>query len=240
MVKWKANQTEQWKGVFPEGCGYAAIMGNLTGYIVVDTDTEASEKFIKAQVPETGIMVKTRKGFHRYYKWPESGAQTLLRFDRYKGADLKADRSYVLIPPTKNYEWMSFDPTKVPPFDFKWLNISQYTSVSSTSRINTLGIGEVDRILLALRECGGILSKKSGSTMNIYVRTCYEILMNMGYAPDESKAGPMKSINAHINGMLLISPSGLTFLSNAGGIFCKIILNLRDQIKLYQTLQKED
>ncbi len=94
MVKWKANQTEQWKGVFPEGCGYAAIMGNLTGYIVVDTDTEASEKFIKAQVPETGIMVKTRKGFHRYYKWPESGAQTLLRFDRYNTIQLSINNKY--------------------------------------------------------------------------------------------------------------------------------------------------
>ena len=69
MTRWKANQNKHWDGEFPDGCSYAAIMGNTTGYIVVDTDSPESEALISKQVPPTGIMAKSKKGFHRYYRW---------------------------------------------------------------------------------------------------------------------------------------------------------------------------
>lgn len=237
LVKWKANQLRRYTGAFPSGCSYAAIMGKLTGFVVLDTDSLESEKLLASKVPFTGLLIKTRKGYHRYYRWPGYEVPTMLGFDRYGKADLKADRSYTLIPPSPNYEWINFDLEQVPDFCFEWLEVHTKKTEITLSETKTYGVQEIDSLLASLRAERAILSAQVSTRSNIYVKTAFKVLDEQGYKPIKEKAGPMKSSQPHTNGMMIISPTGLAFISNAGGLFCKINLNLSSQIKLYQILK---
>jgi len=237
MIRWKANQEKHWDGTFPDNCSYAAIMGSTTGYIVVDTDSPESEALISKQVPPTSIMAKSKKGFHRYYRWMRP-TPTMLKFDEHKNADLKADKSYVLIPPSKNYEWLAFDPSNVPEFSLEWLDIKHRRTGYQQIDTRVFGIQNIDSIISALLDNGSIIgNSSSGTNKNIYVRRTFDTLLKLGYSPSKENAGPMKSNQVHVNGMMVLNPSGLIFISNAGGTFCKVPLKISDQFKLYEQLK---
>jgi hypothetical protein len=93
-------------------CGIAVVCGKVSGIVVLDIDDE--EKFgvalktIGEKLPDTPI-VRTRKGWHVYFRYPAD--RIVRRHDRLSdwGAELRGDGCYVVAPPTvidgKRYHW---------------------------------------------------------------------------------------------------------------------------------------
>jgi len=92
--------------------GVAIVCGKVSGIVVLDIDDP--EKFgvalkaIGETLPDTPI-VKTRKGWHLYFRYPAN--RLVRRHDRLNdwGAELRGDGCYVVAPPTeidgKRYHW---------------------------------------------------------------------------------------------------------------------------------------
>jgi len=92
--------------------GIAIVCGKVSGVVVLDIDD--TDKFgvalntIGETLPDTPI-VRTRKGWHVYFKYPQN--RIVRRHDRLSdwGAELRGDGCYVVAPPTEidghRYHW---------------------------------------------------------------------------------------------------------------------------------------
>jgi hypothetical protein len=93
--------------------GLAVVCGKVSGIVVLDIDNE--EKFdtalkaIGEKLPDTPT-VRTRKGWHLYFRYPAN--RVVRRHDRLNdwGAELRGDGCYVVAPPTEidghRYHWI--------------------------------------------------------------------------------------------------------------------------------------
>jgi len=117
---WKEFQTrqptheevERWFILRPDA-HIALITGAISGIVVVDCDNESSQKFAAANDLSSPIRVETRRGVHYYFKHPMDGVRRPPRVGsnagrnwfHCDGLDFRGDGSYVIIPPSKNYEF---------------------------------------------------------------------------------------------------------------------------------------
>jgi hypothetical protein len=82
-VKWKHLQSErvaqdewdEWQYKFrsPLSCNMLLLSGWRNGLVLVDADDEEGEAVVKERCPKTPLMVKTKKGWHRWYRHPAAG-----------------------------------------------------------------------------------------------------------------------------------------------------------------------
>jgi hypothetical protein len=98
-----------WGNRYP-GANIGIPTGSISGIVVVDLDEETPEAMeIWNSLPET-VEAQTGRGLHRYYSIPK-GARVRSR-KLAPGLDLKADRGYVVVPPSVHpsgvqYKWVS-------------------------------------------------------------------------------------------------------------------------------------
>jgi hypothetical protein len=57
---------------------YGVVLGRL---LVVDTDSAAAETWVATHVPATPFMVKTARGWHRYFRAPEASVAAIIHRD---------------------------------------------------------------------------------------------------------------------------------------------------------------
>ena len=115
---WKEYQTkkpteselEDWFAKGDKNIGI--VTGGISGIVVIDLDSEAAEKFaIEKGFPKTP-SVKTAKGCHLYYKYPNDiEVRNFQKRDDLPNIDLRANGGYVVAPPSIHssgsvYEWI--------------------------------------------------------------------------------------------------------------------------------------
>ena len=121
LVKWKKYQTEhatddqivEWFERWPDA-DVGIVTGAISGLCVVDADNEASRLRAIAEGYESPIKVKTKRGWHYYFKHPmdgvirgpRSGIQAGKHWIDENGLDFRGDGSYVKAPPSTNYSWV--------------------------------------------------------------------------------------------------------------------------------------
>lgn len=122
-----------------ENANIAILTGEENGIVVVDCDTAESSSWWWRNRPRTGMMVRTARGIHFYYRWP--AASSYIKSDAGVVAegdityDVKASRSYTLFSPSiskssghqyqiivndDNLRGAWVDPAKLPEFDPAW------------------------------------------------------------------------------------------------------------------------
>ncbi len=107
LVKWRdfhmlrrvgEVEVRRWWARYPDA-SIALLTGWQYDLVVVDTDTPEAERWARAELPPTPRVVRTRRGWHRYYRHP--GLET-----RSKGhevapgvvVDVKGDRAQCTAP----------------------------------------------------------------------------------------------------------------------------------------------
>ena len=82
------------------------ITGIKSGIMVLDSDSLESEKYLSNQnIPDCPVA-KTRRGFHRYFKY-FSETRCIVGNGLHKGIDIKSDAGFVIAPPSLFiYQWI--------------------------------------------------------------------------------------------------------------------------------------
>ena len=119
------DQIEKWFSKYPNAA-IGIITGKLSGLFVVDCDTPEGYQETMKLIPDavTMPMVKTPRGQHLYFKYPEGSGLTT-RTAIMPGVDYRGQGGYVLCPPSVNghggqYTWMEgkslydIDPPELP------------------------------------------------------------------------------------------------------------------------------
>jgi hypothetical protein len=90
------------------------ITGPLSGVVVVDCDTpEARDYAEEIGLTNTPVRVKTKKGWHFYFRYPENGDvksavganSNHVDWPGMKGLDLRGRKGIAVAPPTEGYSW---------------------------------------------------------------------------------------------------------------------------------------
>lgn len=120
-IKWEQYQDRQpfpeevelWWRQWPDS-EIGLITGAVSGVVVVDCDDDAALAFAIEQGMTSPIRVKTRKGWHLYFKHPRDGVRRGPRvgsnsrgvdWPRVPGLDFRADGGYAKLPPSAGYAW---------------------------------------------------------------------------------------------------------------------------------------
>lgn len=92
----------------------ALVTGEVSGVVVVDTDSPKAEEAAAQYGFISPIQVKTRHGKHHYFLHPKDGVwrgprvgsnSTGIDWPEVPGLDFRGDGSYALLPPSKGYAW---------------------------------------------------------------------------------------------------------------------------------------
>lgn len=119
-------------------CGRGVNWGIITGepLVVLDTDTEAAEAWVKANGIDSTVVVRTGgRGWHRYFLCPEdTEVHSRSGMHKIDGLDLKGWRSYIVAagsvhPGTRRkYEYLPgrelTDVRRIPAFNLAWIRES--------------------------------------------------------------------------------------------------------------------
>ena len=133
-IRWKryqdnhptSDELQEW---FKHSAHYniGVVTGVISLLVVVDTDTDEGEHGVRDDLPETPFMVKTAKGFHRYYRHPGGTVRNKARIR--EGVDIRADGGYVLGPGSVHPSGITYQPIRylpksldaLPVFDLAWI-----------------------------------------------------------------------------------------------------------------------
>jgi len=151
------------------------VLGAISDYVVVDSDSIEGEKWVSETLPKTPMMVKTAKGYHRYYKHPGFPLDTKIKIEvegKKIDIDVKGDNSYVVAPPSVHvtgvvYEWINetWEDSEIPVFDAKWFPVPlENTFTPNLLEIPTdfpTGLEERKKIL---EKCWNSISKINAQT----------------------------------------------------------------------------
>ena len=109
------DEVIEWFERWPEA-SIAVITGPLSGLVIVDCDNEdALAEATRLGMTKTPIKVRTKKGWHFYFKFP-TGSEWIknrvgadgndVDWPRCDGLDLRGSKGYAVAPPSKNYQWV--------------------------------------------------------------------------------------------------------------------------------------
>lgn len=126
LIKWKEFQerrpTFSEIAGWPE-CNLAIVTGAISGIAVIDCESRADAEWFYLNRSKAHTIVKTRRGFHLYFRHPGQTVRNGVRIEnRY---DVRGDGGYVLAPPSSHadgeYEWVfPFDRESLMPFEPSW------------------------------------------------------------------------------------------------------------------------
>lgn len=151
-VKWKVFQfrkpthaeLKRWFS-FRQKYGIGIVTGKISSICVLDFDSvEAYRETIRRGLPETPT-VKTAKGYHAYFKYPE-GISNFQNRVNISGFDIRGDGGYVVAPPSihpsgRRYEWiegMGLDDLPLARLP-EWIMREAKTSANPPQHKNKLG-----------------------------------------------------------------------------------------------------
>lgn len=97
---WKNKNKENWKNKIRNGNGFGVRTGEVSGISVIDFDTETSYKEFTEKFGDTFYTIKTRKGYHIYFKYDKDFKQTQ---NKETQIDCRNDGGIILSPPTGYY-----------------------------------------------------------------------------------------------------------------------------------------
>lgn len=106
-VTWKEFQTRRagpeqitnW--LLDTGNQLGIVTGEVSGIVVIDTDNAEAEMWARNNLPDTPIMCRTLKGWHRYYRWPGAPVRNGVKLKTDVtglALDLRGDGGYVMAP----------------------------------------------------------------------------------------------------------------------------------------------
>ena len=107
------EEVSSWWDTFPDD-EIALLTGHLSGLVVVDCDNEEALHAAFDANMRSPVRVKTRRGWHLYFKHPRDGIRRGPKaginsrgdnWPRINGLDFRGDGSYALVPPSTNYTW---------------------------------------------------------------------------------------------------------------------------------------
>lgn len=123
------EEIEEWCRV---RCNVALVMGQVSGLVGVDADSDAALAWIKKNLPESPVGTRTPKGEHSFYSLPDG--MTVGNRARLKGMklDVRGEGGYLLASPSVHpsggqYEKIG-DWSKIrecPVFDPNWLEFDR-------------------------------------------------------------------------------------------------------------------
>jgi hypothetical protein len=107
----------------------AVCTGSLSNLVVVDCESADDARWAWNTLGETPALVKTRRGFHLWFRHPGVPVANGVRVqERY---DVRGDGGYVLLPPSVHtdgvYEWIKgpVPTSELPPFRMEWRNVNK-------------------------------------------------------------------------------------------------------------------
>ena len=115
---WKEYQkrrptVEEIKSWFSTGnSNIAIITGKISGIVVVDVDSYEAYQWCKAQFDVDTLTVRTSRGYHLYYRYPENSEIKNSVHINGMEIDIRADGGYVVAPPSihesgHQYRWLN-------------------------------------------------------------------------------------------------------------------------------------
>jgi putative DNA primase/helicase len=122
------EQLSAWFEEFPD-CNWALATGAGSGIFVLDFDGEPGRKLFMDWIEQHGQdwaatrTVKTARGFHLWYRWPEGNEIRNSAGKIALGVDVRGEGGYILVPPSVHpdglrYEWLDSAPIAEAP---SWL-----------------------------------------------------------------------------------------------------------------------
>ena len=138
-IKWGEyinKPLDRWR--WPD-CGVAMLTGAFNDVVVVDCDSEESAQSWLENRPWTPMRVKTSRGMHFYYRHPGRYVKSGSHIKAPEGFqyDIRADKAYVLMPPSKNYKYEEgwVWPKRLPFFQTSWRPTETSTAYSERREI---------------------------------------------------------------------------------------------------------
>lgn len=96
------EQVEEWWDEDPKR-NIAIACGKVSNLVIVDADNDNAIRWVKTNFIKTPVTVKTRRGYHYYYKYPH-GSEAWLKAERERhkalkdGVDIQIDGFYAVGP----------------------------------------------------------------------------------------------------------------------------------------------
>lgn len=118
----KPTEAEVKEWFSKEPCNIAIITGNISGIVVVDTDSPEAELWVQKNLPETPLKSKTKTGFHRLYRFPAVDVKNKVHVNTSSGKlslDIRANGGYIVAPGSLHPSdecWSKEDYKKLSPF----------------------------------------------------------------------------------------------------------------------------
>lgn len=140
-LKGKVPAVRQWQQFVANAVNLRFWMGSRrcnvglrtgeSGYVVVDTDSEEAERWVREHLPETPLRARSGGGStHRYYASPpRKEIRNAQGWKRIRGLDVRGQGGYIVLPPSVHpetgarYEWLTgFSlPSGLPRFSPAWI-----------------------------------------------------------------------------------------------------------------------
>lgn len=113
------TEIETWFNKWPDA-QLALITGQISGVSVIDLDNQEAVKWARNNLPRTGGVQKTKKGWHLFYSMNGDPIPNGVRI--VEGVDIRGDGGYVLIDPSQHPDGDSKYELKFKP-NFDWDNL---------------------------------------------------------------------------------------------------------------------
>jgi putative DNA primase/helicase len=114
VTKWQetasrdTKKIEYWWGMWPQS-NVGVMCGQETGFMVVDVDGPTGEESLRDRKWPKTHKVKTGRGCHYHFKWPELGFPLKNNAGILPGVDVKVGKGQVAMPPSAHYNGSTYE-----------------------------------------------------------------------------------------------------------------------------------
>ena len=167
LIKWAEFQKrkptmEEVEGWFTKWrkANIAIVTGKVSGIVVVDFDSDKAIEWANAEGLLNTATVKTGKGLHAYYRYPDNGFNIQNLVDGEKRIDVRADGGYVVAPPSRYIDGT----------EYRWVRSLKegYAALPECFPVKKRGAGDLRKLYGGVKEGGrnNSLAKLVGSWVN--------------------------------------------------------------------------
>jgi Bifunctional DNA primase/polymerase, N-terminal len=153
-----------------QGCNVGLRTGE-SGYLVVDTDTDEAEEWVKTHLPESPMRARSGSGsLHSYFEAPpKKEVRNKQGWKGIQGLDVRGHGGYIVLAPSihpetgKRYEWVTglVPPEELPRFSPAWIYQRTRRKVQTVVLANDADFMEL-RASRWLEKVEGAVSGKGG------------------------------------------------------------------------------